>query len=138
MVDQRELPAPSIVSLLRRSAGILLAHSLALFFVTFAMVKIVPTYSLCFERHGLALPEVTRRIVLCSEFCVAYWYVFFPSAMVADATIVLILAFAASRRSWLLSVYSHLCLLAASAVLVYVSVWLSHPVYSMARQAIAP
>jgi type II secretory pathway component PulF len=137
-MDESKLPVPSNSSPLLRSAGILSAHSLALFFVFVAMVKIVPTFAYVFEAFELELPEVTRRIVLCSEFCVSYWFLIFPSVMVADAIIVLILAFAASRRSWVLSVYSHLCLLAASAVLVYVAAWLSHPVYSMAREAIAP
>ena len=133
VMTQEELRRPSIFSRLLRIAAILLAHSLALIFVLIALVKIVPVYSIIFEQQDVALPVVTQRIVMFSEFCVGFWFLMLPFAMVVDAAIVLILAFAASKKGWLLSAYSHLCLLAASAVLLYVAAWLTHPVYSLVR-----
>lgn len=113
--------------------AILLAHSFALFLVLMMLVKVVPMYTVFFEHQDVALPVVTRRIVWFSEFCLAYWFIMYFLGMVADAAIVLTLARAASKRRWLLSAYSHLCLLAAGAMLFYVSAWLSHPVYSLVR-----
>ena len=132
-MTQEELRRPSIFSRLLRIAAILLAHSLALIFVLIALVKIVPVYSIIFEQQDVALPVVTQRIVMFSEFCVGFWFLMLPFAMVVDAAIVLILAFAASKKGGLLSAYSHLCLLAASAALLYVAAWLTHPVYSLVR-----
>ncbi len=132
-MTQEELPRASTFSRLLRIAGILLAHALALFFVFIALGKTVPMYTMFFEQQDVPLPVATQQIVLLSEFCVAFWFLMFPAAMFADAAIVLIIAFVASKKSWLLSAYSHVCLLATSAVLVYVAAWLSHPVYSLVR-----
>ena len=133
MITPGKLPPPSILSRLLRIVGTLLTHAVALCFVLIVLVKTVPMYTIFFERQNVALPEATRRIVLLSEFCVAYWFIVILFVMVADAAILLILAFAASKKGWLLGAYSHLCLLAAIAVLVYVAAWLSHPVYNSVR-----
>ena len=106
---------------------------LVLFLVLMVLVKVVPTYAVYFEQQDVALPVVTQRVVLFSEFCVQYWFIMYFVGMVADAVVVLTLALAASRKTRLLSAYSHLCLLAATAVLFYVSAWLMHPVYSLVR-----
>jgi len=114
-------------------AAILLAHALALFFVMIALCKMAPMYAMFFEQQDIVLPVATERIVQLSEYCVVYCFSLFITGMAADAVVVCFLVFAASGKSWLLSAYSHLWLLAASAVLVYVAAWLSHPVYSLVR-----
>ena len=132
-MSQAEIPRPSIRSRLVGISGILLAHALALFFVMVALVKIVPTYAMFFERQDVALPIATQRIVMWSEIWVAYGFLLIFLVMAIDAAVVLSLALATTRKRWILSAYSHVGLLAACAVLVYIGAWLSHPVYNSVR-----
>jgi len=110
----------------------LLAHSLALFFVMVAFVKIVPTYAMFFEQQEVTLPVATQQLLTWSEFWVAYWYLIFFIGMTMDAAIVLTLALAA-KTSRIVSLYSHTFLLVVCALLIYMGAWLSHPVYSLIR-----
>ena len=126
-----EVPKPSIQSPRIGIVGTLLAHAFALFLVLMTMVKLVPPYTVFFEQEGVALPVITQRLIVLSDYCVNFWFIMYFVGMVIDAVVVIGLATAKRRR--LLSAYSHLCLLAATAVLFYVSAWLLHPVYSLVR-----
>jgi len=130
IVSKAEPLPPTVYSRVIGVSGILLSHVLAMLFVMMVLVKIVPTYAILFEQEEMALPAATQMVVFLSEFWVAYWYLLFFAGMFVDVTIVFILAFAISKTR-LLSAYSHLVLLGACALIVYVLIWLSHPVYNL-------
>jgi len=123
-----------IISRLLGIAAILLAHLVALLFVMIALCKAVPAYVEFFGQEDVALPAATQQIFRFSYFCIVYFFPVVFLVMATDAAVVFTLSFAFHRKRWLLSAYSHLCLLAASAVLVYVTAWLSHPVLWLIRQ----
>ena len=122
-----EITRPSISSRLAGSGGILLAHFIALSFVLITLTKTAPIYAVVFEHQNFVLPAATQKVLWLSEFCVAYFLPIAIFMLLADAVVVLTLALAAPRKRWLLSVYSHGCLLVAGAAVLYVTAWLAHP-----------
>ena len=124
---------PSLGSRLIGALGIVFTHLLAFFFVLIVLTKMAPTYAIFFESQDLVLPEATRRVIVWSEFWVAFWFIILFFWMAIDAGLVFLLTLIGGKRGRLVSVYSHLVLLASLTLVIYVCSWLSHPIYALAR-----
>ena len=122
--------------LLPRLLGIvamLSLHLFALFVVILELVSLVPMHILFFAQANIELPTVTLHVMDLSNFCVKFWYLIFFLGPIADAAVLAWLTFVVTKRKWLLPLYSHLWLLAAILLLVYINIGLALPIDSLSN-----
>jgi len=111
--------------------SVLAAHFIAFACVMITLCKTVPTYAYVFEKLGVKTPDATQRILHISQSCLQQPLLITFFVMLTDVAVVSVLAFKAPRKRWVLSAYSHIVLVAASLVLLYIGAWLMHAVSSM-------
>ena len=130
---QDKLPSQkSGLSRLLRIAAILFAHFFSLLVLLFVFVKIVPTFTLVFEQAELELPAATVLVIRTSDAFVMYWYLIIFLGMLLDGSIVAVIAAFSSKTSGLVSLYSHLWLLAVIFLLFWTNVACVMPLVSLA------
>ena len=113
--------------------AMLSAHFFAMFVVTVELAHIVPTHILLFAETDVDLPVVTIRVMDLSYFFVRFWYLIIPLGMIADAAVLATLTFVATKKKWLVPIYSHLWLLAVILLLVYVNIAIALPTESATK-----
>ena len=92
------------------TAGVLLAHAFALAILLMVLQKVVPQYMRIFEAHKIALPDISKWVLLLSDRAVHWGYLLVP-ALVPDAIVYLLLARLGPQFNWLASVWAYLILL---------------------------
>lgn len=128
-IPQRESPVSRLIG----SAAILAAHFFTVVLLLLVFVKVVPLYTEFFEQSEVQLPAATQLVIRTSWTVVMYWYLIIPLGMVVDGAIVLLLSRFSSKGSWLLSLYSHMWLLAVIVLLFAASVTLVMPLVSLVQ-----
>jgi hypothetical protein len=124
-------PQKSGLSRLLGIVAILFAHFFSLLVLLFVFVKIVPTFTLVFEQAELELPAATVLVIRTSDAVVMYWYLIIFLAMVLDGVAVALMAALSSRTSGLVSLYSHMWLLAVIFLLFWTNVACVMPLVSL-------
>ena len=113
--------------------AILMVHFFAMLLVSVELITIVPMHINLFAETDVELPIATLHVMDLSYFFVKFWYLIVTLGMTADITVLVLLIFVATKKKWLLSIYSHLWLIAVILLFAYVSIALSFPVESSAN-----
>ena len=129
-------PSPSALSQAPRifaAIATLAAHFLALVTVLFMLCSVVPAHVNAIEYAGLERPEVTEQVIAASRFSNRYWHIIGLAAMIVDGAIVAALALGAWRHKWLLATYSHVLLLAAIFLILWMSITMAAPFFGLSN-----
>ncbi len=132
MVGEQESPKSSVVPRLLGIVAILVVHFFTLVVLLVVFCSVVPKYVSFFEAMNTELPAITILVVKVSYLLANYWYLLVVFGMPADAVAVILLAVFQRKRSWVLSVYSHLILLVAILAMFWVAIALGVPLHAMA------
>ena len=131
MTDRNPARLSSIPRLIA-VASILSMHFFTLLVLMFVLCSIVPKYTMFFDFVETKLPAVTIHVIRWSFVLVKYWCLLIVFGMFADAAVVGLLAILFPKRNWVLSAYSHIWLLAVILIMLWISIALCVPIYSMA------
>jgi type II secretory pathway component PulF len=123
-------PVASVAPRIVAAIAALGVHFFTLILAIVVLCSVVPKYVKFFEQGNVELPVMTQQLIHLSWFAVSYWYLIVFLGMVVDAAIVALLTFA-PKRKWLLSIYSHLWLLAVIFFLFWISIGLCVPIYAL-------
>ena len=134
-MNDKTSPSPSVVPRIVRVIAITAVHFVALGIAIVFLCAIVPIYIELFEQYDVALPQVTVQIVELSLSTSDFWYLVILLCVVCDASIVAWLTFIASKRTWILTIYSHLWLLGVIVFLFWCSVVICIPIHDMNEDA---
>ncbi len=126
---QTESFVPRLVAVL----ATLFAHFIALILLIIELCSIVPKYLVFLEDGDVMLPAVTLLLIALSDFCSRYCLLIVLFGMIVDGGVVLLLAFVATKKKWLLSTYSHLLLMTMIVLLVWISMALCIPIFGLAQ-----
>ena len=135
-MNDQDPARPSIFPRLFSIAAILAVHFFTLIVLLFVFCQIVPVYMKFFEYQNVELPTIAIQAIRLSYACVNYWYLAVVFGMPADAIIVSLLTSLGPRRTWILSVYCHLCLLAVILLLVFVIIAMGVPIHCLTEPMI--
>jgi type II secretory pathway component PulF len=123
-------PATTVGPRIVAAIAALGVHFFTLILAMVVLCSVVPKYVEFFEQRDGILPLLTQQVIDLSSFAVSYWYLIVFLGMVIDTAIVALLSFV-SKRKWLLSIYSHLWLLAVIFFLFWISLVLGAPIQSI-------
>ena len=131
MSDSASPQAPAAGRSLARSlvwtAGMFLAHFVALIVLVVVLGWAVPHFVRMYEEFDAELPVLTEWVFRLSNFVVVWWHLILPFGAGVDGAILLGLSLLPDKAKWLGTLWAVLVLLAAILLLGLIIVAVSMP-----------
>ena len=105
--------------------AVIALHFATLLMAIFVAVFVVSDYVRHYEELGVRLPALTELLIAFSYSVAQCWYLIIPATVVFDIVVIAMLSRESVKRRWMLSLYSHLWLLAVILFLFGVTICLA-------------